>query len=241
MPTPTNNFRGSGASRGITPGAALTAGDMVKDGQLVGFPANDVEAGQLAAVINFGDAEVPKATGVGTAIPVGTETWYDTVAKQAVRVPGSNRYSIGPALATAGENDESVRVLLWPRGPVVATIVETYANPAAGADTADLRPPALPVASRLVAASLVCDGNVAGVDNANTVVIAIKNAAGAAISTTTFNAANAPGNNSQVALAACDPTNGTLAANERLRVDCTQGPTADLPAYRIVFFFVVDR
>jgi hypothetical protein len=78
-------------------------------------------------------------------------------------------------------------------------------------------------------------GDSAGIDNANTAVLAFTDGAGNAVLTKTYNTANQPPAASVYAdLGSISAVHGKLAANETLRVAITQGAAADLPALLLV-------
>ena len=96
-----------------TPGAAVSAGDVVVQGDLVGVAKLDIAASTLGALAVTGLFDFPKATGVGTAITAGTILYWneaEAVAK-ADSETGANT-QLGKAVATAGDDDTTVRVLL---------------------------------------------------------------------------------------------------------------------------------
>jgi predicted RecA/RadA family phage recombinase len=96
-----------------TPAAAVAAGEVIVQGDLVGIAQLDVAAGQLGALALTGVFDIDKATGVGTGIAVGTKVYWDAANKQATSADGGgvNKY-LGKVTATAGDDATKVRVRL---------------------------------------------------------------------------------------------------------------------------------
>lgn len=87
----------------------------------------------------------------------------------------------------------------------------------------------------LTAAGLLMQGASAGVDDANTAVVAIADGAGNAIVSKTYNTATQPpAANAYGSLGSLDAVHQVLAADEIVTLAVTQGPTADLPAFLLV-------
>ncbi len=106
-------FIHDGKSIDYTPSSAVTAGDVVVQGELVGIAKLDIEADRQGALAVEGVFDLPKATGVSTAITAGAKVYWDagdSVAKTDDE-SGSNKY-IGKTVAAAGDDDETVRVKL---------------------------------------------------------------------------------------------------------------------------------
>ena len=74
---------------GNTPGAAVAAGDVVVQGDLIGVANADIPANTLGALAVEGVFDFPKATGVGTAISVGSIVYWDAGAQQATTSGGA--------------------------------------------------------------------------------------------------------------------------------------------------------
>ena len=107
----TATFRHEGAAIDYTPGAAVAAGDVVVQGDLIGVANADIPANALGALAVEGVFDFPKATGVGTAIAAGANVYWDVaeqVAKEDDEV-GANKL-IGKTVSAAGDNDTTVRV-----------------------------------------------------------------------------------------------------------------------------------
>jgi predicted RecA/RadA family phage recombinase len=96
-----------------TPGADVTSGDVVVQGDLIGVAKQPIAANALGALAVTGVLDFPKATGGGTAITVGTKLYWD-VADQEAKADdesGANKL-IGKAVAAAGDSDATVRARL---------------------------------------------------------------------------------------------------------------------------------
>ena len=96
-----------------TPGSDLAAGSVVVQGELIGITKRDIATGGLGTLELTGVFDLPKATGVGEAIAVGVEVYWD-VAEQVAKTndeSGANK-SLGKTVVAAGDDDETVRVRL---------------------------------------------------------------------------------------------------------------------------------
>ena len=96
-----------------TPGADVSAGDVVVQQELIGIAKLDIASGILGALAVTGVFDVPKAAGVGEAIGAGAKVYWDvadSVAK-ADDEAGANKY-LGKTVAAAGDDDTTVRVRL---------------------------------------------------------------------------------------------------------------------------------
>ena len=109
-------------------------------------------------------------------------------------------------------------------------------NLAAGADIAARAQWVAPVEGCvLTRAGIVPQGASAGVDDANTAVLALADADGNAIVSKTYNtAAQPPAASAYGSLGTPDATHAVLTANEVVTLAVTQGATADLPAFLLV-------
>ena len=106
-------FVQNGAAVDYTPGADVTAGDVVVQGDLIGVAKQDIKANALGALAVEGVFDFAKATGVGTAITVGAIVYWDDTADQATTSDGAGaNKQIGKTVAAAGDNDATVRVRL---------------------------------------------------------------------------------------------------------------------------------
>lgn len=109
-------------------------------------------------------------------------------------------------------------------------------NLAAGADFSARAEFAAPAeGAEISKIGIVPQGASAGIDDANTAVLAIADGAGNAIVTRTFNTGTQPpAANVYASLGALDATNKILTANEVVTLAATQGATADLPAFLLI-------
>ena len=108
-------FVQQGSSIDHTPAGAITAGDVVVQGDLIGIAQVDCVANQLGALAVVGVFDIDKATGGSTAIAVGTKVYWDVADQQAKAddEAGANKY-IGKSVAPADDDDTTVRVKLIP-------------------------------------------------------------------------------------------------------------------------------
>ena len=109
----TAQFVQQGNSIDHTPAGAITAGDVVVQGDLIGIAKVDCIADQIGALAVVGVFDIAKATGVGTGIAVGTKIYWD-VADQEAKADdeaGANKY-LGKTIVAAGDDDTTVRVRL---------------------------------------------------------------------------------------------------------------------------------
>ena len=108
----TANFIHDGNSIDYTPGADVSAGDVVVQGELVGVAKLDISADALGALAVTGVFDLPKASGDG-GITAGAEVYWDiaeTVAKTDDET-GANK-KLGKAVVAAADTDTTVRVRL---------------------------------------------------------------------------------------------------------------------------------
>lgn len=111
-------FIQEGRSIDYTPGADVTAGDVVVQNNMIGIPANDIASGKLGALTIEGVVRLPKAA--ATAINAGVQTYWDADGDPNGGVAGSgcatttsvgNVYA-GLAVKDAGADDTTVDVKL---------------------------------------------------------------------------------------------------------------------------------
>jgi len=109
----TARFVHDGDAIDYTPGSAVSAGDVVVQGELVGVAKLDIAANALGALAVKGVFDFPKATGASTAIAAGANVYWDvadTEAKEDAE-SGANKL-IGKVVKAAADADETVRVRL---------------------------------------------------------------------------------------------------------------------------------
>lgn len=106
-------FVQQGNSIDHTPASAVTAGDVIVQGDLIGIAQVDCVANQIGALAVVGVFDIDKATGVGTGIAVGTKVYWHVADQQAKAddEAGANKY-LGKTIAAAGDDDAKVRVRL---------------------------------------------------------------------------------------------------------------------------------
>jgi len=106
-------YRQEGDSIDYTPAAAVAAGDVVVQNDLVGVAVLDIAANALGALRVAGVFDFPKATGAGSAIAAGESVYWDEAEKVAKTdsEAGANKL-LGKTTAAAGDNDATVRVRL---------------------------------------------------------------------------------------------------------------------------------
>lgn len=110
---PTAIFIHDGNAIDHTPVAAVSAGDVVVQNDLIGIAKLDIAAGELGALSVTGVFDLPKTAGVGEAIGKGLKVYWDvgeSVAKTDDEA-GANKY-LGKTTLAAGDNDTTVRVRL---------------------------------------------------------------------------------------------------------------------------------
>ncbi len=106
-------FIHEGKSIDYTPGSAVTAGDVVVQGDLIGVAPRSIVSGNLGALQVAGVFDFPKDTGTGTDITVGAKLWWNAADGQVEKVVGDPaRPYLGKAVAAASVDDELVRVRL---------------------------------------------------------------------------------------------------------------------------------
>jgi predicted RecA/RadA family phage recombinase len=96
-----------------TPGADVSAGDVVVQGELVGVAKLDIQTGKLGALAVTGLFDFPKAAGAGTAIAAGTRVYWDEADQEAKAddEAGANK-ELGKTVKAAADEDVLVRVRL---------------------------------------------------------------------------------------------------------------------------------
>ena len=110
---PQATFVQDGCAIDYTPGAAVAAGDVVVQGDLIGVAKRPIAANELGALAVEGVFDFPKATGGGSAIATGVNVYWD-VAEAVAKTDseaGANKL-LGKTTKAAGDNDATVRVRL---------------------------------------------------------------------------------------------------------------------------------
>jgi len=109
----TARFIHDGKSIDYTPGADVSAGDVIVLADLIGIAKLNIAAGTLGALAVSGVFDLPKTAGVGEAIAAGAKVYWDVadgVAKTDDEA-GANKL-LGKTVAAAGDDDTIVRVRL---------------------------------------------------------------------------------------------------------------------------------
>lgn len=108
---PTAIFRHEGDSVDYTPNAAVAAGDVVVQNDLVGVAVLDIAANALGALRVAGVFDCPKAS--GSAINAGTNLYWDATNKLATTSDGGGTNKVlGKAVVTAASAATTARVRL---------------------------------------------------------------------------------------------------------------------------------
>ena len=109
---PQATFSHEGGSIDYTPGSAVSAGDVVVQGDLIGIAAVDIAANKLGSLQVEGVFDVTKATNVAYAT-VGTILYWDDTNNVVTTTSAGNK-QIGKTVRAAGTTDPTVRVKLTP-------------------------------------------------------------------------------------------------------------------------------
>lgn len=109
----TARFIQDGKSIDYTPSSAVTAGDVVVQGELVGVAKQDIAANTLGALAVDGVFEFPKPTGAGTDATVGTLMYWDVADGNAQETAdtGTNKL-IGKLVKACSTTDTTCRIRL---------------------------------------------------------------------------------------------------------------------------------
>jgi predicted RecA/RadA family phage recombinase len=104
-------FIHDGRSIDYKPSEAVTAGDIVVQGDLIGIAKIDIAANALGALAIEGVFDFPKAAGEGSGIAAGTNVYWDATNKVATATAGTNKL-IGKTVIAAADADTTVRAKL---------------------------------------------------------------------------------------------------------------------------------
>jgi predicted RecA/RadA family phage recombinase len=102
-------FIQEGAAIDYTPGADVTAGDVIFQGDLVGVARFDIKSGALGALAVTGVFDFAKATNV--AYTVGTILYWDDT-NNIVTATATGNKQVGKVVRAAATTDPTVRVRL---------------------------------------------------------------------------------------------------------------------------------
>ena len=94
-----------------TPGADVSAGDVIVQNDLVGVTKRDIPANTLGSLSLAGVFDFPKATGGGSAIGVGLDVYWDEGNSEATTdsAAGVNK-KIGRSIAAADDDATAARI-----------------------------------------------------------------------------------------------------------------------------------
>jgi predicted RecA/RadA family phage recombinase len=92
-----------------TPSSAVTAGDVVVQGEMVGVAVRDIAANDRGALFKTGNFVCPKATTSGSAITAGATLYWDASSEVVTTTSGSNK-EFGKAIAAAAATASTVNV-----------------------------------------------------------------------------------------------------------------------------------
>jgi predicted RecA/RadA family phage recombinase len=95
-----------------TPGADVTAGDVVVLEDLVGVARLDIAANTLGALAVAGVFDFPKAEGSGEGISTGTTVFWNPTQQEASEEESASEGTLllGKAVKDAADDDATVRV-----------------------------------------------------------------------------------------------------------------------------------
>lgn len=94
-----------------TPASAVSAGDTITQGELVGLALHDIDANVLGALaVNNFVATCPKATGGGTALAAGSKAYWDASYERITGTADSNK-QVGLVEVAAADGDDTVDIV----------------------------------------------------------------------------------------------------------------------------------
>ena len=106
---PQATFVQDGRSIDYTPGAAVAAGDVVVQGELVGVARTPIAANALGALAVAGVLDFAQTPGGGTAIPAPANVYWADTNNVATTTAAGNKL-IGKCVKAAADGDATVRV-----------------------------------------------------------------------------------------------------------------------------------
>ncbi len=92
-----------------TPGAAVAAGEVVVQGDLIGVAKQPIPANVPGALAVEGVFDFATATGGGTGLAAGALAYWDNVAKVATATAAGNKL-LGKVVKAAADADATVRI-----------------------------------------------------------------------------------------------------------------------------------
>ncbi len=111
----TAQFVHDGKTIDYTPGADVTAGDVIVQGDLVGVAKLDIKASALGSLALVGVFDFAKEADIGVTFVVGALAYWDEANKVAVATNGGGAHKLlGKVVKAAADGDATVRVRLCP-------------------------------------------------------------------------------------------------------------------------------
>jgi len=102
-------YRAKGDRIDYTPGSAVTAGDVVVQGTLVGIATKDIAANALGSLAVEGVFDISKEE---VAFTVGEDVFFDTDTELAMNSDTGEGQYLGKCVEAAAATDSTVRVKL---------------------------------------------------------------------------------------------------------------------------------
>jgi predicted RecA/RadA family phage recombinase len=111
----TAQFVHDGKTIDYIPGADVTAGDVIVQGDLVGVAKLDIKASALGSLALMGVFDFAKEADVGVTFVAGALSYWDEANKVAVTSNGGGAHKLlGKVVVAAADGDATVRVRLCP-------------------------------------------------------------------------------------------------------------------------------
>lgn len=222
------------------PAASTEAlGDVVTSGPLLGVAVDEIAAGSTGQILVEGVVAFAKEA--ATLFAYGERIWWDNATKKAVRQANSNTRLAAVCTKAAVNGD----LLVWGKvvpDPQPLVFIVPFDDLAAGADLTDVRLPAYFRPSRVAHIDANFRAPAVGIDGSNQSVWTIKDADDNVIVTKTYTAGTLPpASGGQESLGTPSDTHGALAARESMKFSVTNGGTADLPKFDLVYWLLPDR
>jgi len=104
-------YKHVGKTIDYTPGSAVTSGDVLVQGELVGVALRDIDANRKGALAIEGVFDFPKDTGSGDAITAGANCYWDAENEVATTTAAAHKL-IGKAVEAAGASATTVRIYM---------------------------------------------------------------------------------------------------------------------------------
>lgn len=92
-----------------TPSAAVAAGDVVVQGDLIGVAVRPIAANILGSLATEGVFDFPKATTGGSGLTAGTTVYWNATSSIATATSTGNK-QLGKVVRTAADADTTVRI-----------------------------------------------------------------------------------------------------------------------------------